>query len=148
MNEHNGSIVPVALLPNFPEPETDHLALTKVLFTQQMSEQFRIFFGKVDTFEYDQNDIAHGKGRNRFFSTAFDYNPIAARSIPFSTLGDGFATGEDEDPLFVFTVLNSEHPATTRSFSELFAEGAALFVELRLPTEFSGRPGRQMFAGN
>ena len=148
VNEHTGSIVPVALLPNLPEPETDHLALTKVLFTQAMSEEFRIFFGKIDTFEYDQNGIADGKGRDRFFSTAFNYNPVATRTIPFSTLGAGFAIGEDDDPLFVFAVLNSEDTATTSGFSELFADGAAIFGELRLPTEFFGRPGHQMFAGS
>ena len=109
VNEHTGAIVPVALLSNLPEPETDHLALTKVLFTQAMSEEFRTFFGKIDTFEYDQNGIADGKGRDRFFSTAFNYNPIATRTIPFSTLGADFAVGEDDDPLFVsFCICRAE----------------------------------------
>ena len=136
VNEHTGSVVPVALLPNLPEPETDHLALTKVLFTHAMFEQFRVFFGKVDTLEFDQNGIADGKGRDRFFTTAFNYNPIATRTIPFSTLGAGFAVGEEKDSLFVFAVVNTEDTATTSGFGEFFADGAAIFGELRLPTQF------------
>ena len=94
----------------------------------------RVFFGKIDTLEFDQNGIADGNGREKFFGTAFNYNPIATRTIPFSTLGAGFAVGEDEDPLFVFAVVNTEDTATTSGFDELFAEGAAVFGELRLPT--------------
>ncbi|MCP4784506.1 MAG: carbohydrate porin [Fuerstiella sp.] len=148
VNEDTGSVVPVALLPNLPEPETDDLALTKVLFTHRSSDQFKIFFGKIDTLEFDQNGIADGKGRDRFFSTAFIYNPVATRTIPFSTLGAGLAVGEEEDPLFVFAVVNSEDTATTSGFDELFADGAAMFGELRLPTQFFGRSGHQMFGGS
>ncbi|HIK95125.1 MAG TPA: carbohydrate porin [Planctomycetes bacterium] len=148
VNSDTGSIVPVALLPNLPEPEIDDLALTKVLFTHRTSDQFRVFFGKIDTLEFDQNGIADGKGREKFFGTAFNYNPIATRTIPFSTLGAGFAVGEDEDPLFVFAVVNTEDTATTSGFNELFAEGAAVFGELRLPTQFFGRSGHQMFGGS
>jgi porin len=101
-----------------------------------MFEQFRVFFGKVDTLEFDQNGIADGKGRDRFFTTAFNYNPIATRTIPFSTLGAGFAVGEEKDSLFVFAVVNTEDTATTSGFGEFFADGAAIFGELRLPTQF------------
>lgn len=50
--------------------------------------------------------------------------------------------------LFVFAVLNSEDTATTSGFSELFADGAAMFGELRLPMQFFGRSGHQMFGGS
>ena len=101
----------------------------------------------MDTLEFDQNGIADGKGRDRFFTTAFNYNPIATRTIPFSTLGAGFAVGEEKDSLFVFAVVNTEDTATTSGFSKFFADGAAIFGELRLLTQFFGRSEHQMFGG-
>lgn len=147
-NSDTGSSVPVALLMNLPERDTTHLALTKVLFTQAFSEQSRIFFGKIDTLEFDRNDFSGGIGRDRFFTTAFNYNPVATRTVPFSALGAGIAIGDEEDPFFVFTVINPEDTATTSGLSTLFAEGVAMFAELRVPTQLFGRSGHQGFGGS
>ena len=142
-----GASVPVALLPNLPEPETNHLALTKVMFKQEFSPNVEVFFGKLDTLEYDTNAFADGNGRDRFFSTAFNYNPVATRTVPFSTLGAGLKLRDDRGTSLTFLVLNTEDTATTFGIDELFADGVALVAELSVPTQFFGRNGTQMFAG-
>ncbi len=147
-NLDTGSVVPVALLPNLPEPETDHLALTKVRFTYKVADDFKLFFGKLDTLEYDTNEFASGNGRDRFFSTAFNYNPIATRTIPFSTLGAGFNVMRDGNRLITVAVVNTEDTPTTVGFNELFADGVAMFAELRLPVEIGGLRGHQMVGGS
>lgn len=148
VNRFTGSAVPVALLPNLPESEIDHLALTKVIFKQEFSDNIELFFGKIDTLEYDENAFAGGKGRERFFSSAFNYNPIATRTIPFSTLGAGVTLKADNGTSLSFLVLDTEDTATTVGISELFADGVVLVAELRVPTQFFGRDGEQMFGGS
>ena len=150
VNDDTGSVIPSSLLANLPTPETNDIALTKVLFKQKLSDNCLVFFGKLDTLEYDTNAFADGSGRDRFFSTSFNYNPIATRTIPFSTLGAGIAVFDDDpdNPLFTFAVLNAEETPTTVGLSELFADGAAMFAELRIPTQLFGRSGNQRFGGS
>ncbi len=118
-----------------------------MLFTQAFSEHFAVFFGKLDTLDGDLNAFAHGRGKTQFSNAAFVANPLALRTIPYSTLGCGFVIlGEGGEPLFTYTLLNATDTAETDGFRELFAEGVAMAAELRLPTEFAGLPGHQLFA--
>jgi porin len=146
-NPDTGSAIPVALLPDLPDPDINDLALTKVLFTQELSEDLEVFFGKMDTLEFDTNGFAYGNGRERFFSTAFNYDPIATKTIPFSTLGAGINVFRDGERLFSFIVINPEETSTISGFDVLFANGASMLAKLRLPTHFFGRTGHMAFGG-
>lgn len=148
VNRATGSVIPAALLPNLPDPDINDLALTKVVLKHELSGHLEIFFGKLDTLEFDTNAFADGNGRDRFFSTAFNYNPIATRTVPFSTLGAGFNVKNDVGQSLTFIVLNTEDTGTIIGINELFADGAALVAELRIPTDFFGRRGTQMFGGS
>jgi porin len=148
VNESTGSVVPVALLPNLPEPETNSLALTEIRFNYELREDLEIFWGKVDTLVYDRNAFADGKGAEKFFSTAFNYNPIATRTIPFSTLGGGIHVTRDGEPVIILAVFDTEDTGTRVAIDELFAEGAAVFGELRLPVTLMGRRGQQAILGS
>ena len=147
MNLDTGSAIPVALLPNLPAPDINDLALTKVVFTQAFSERFEVFFGKMDTLDFDTNGFDDGNGRDHFFSTAFNYDPIATKTIPFSALGAGISLLQDDERIFTLMVLNSEETATTSGFDTLFANGAAMLAKLRIPTQFFGRRGHQSLGG-
>jgi len=145
INVESGGFAAPAVLANLPVLGTEELFLTNVLFTQALSEQFIVFFGKMDTLDGDMNAFAHGRGKTQFFNTNFVFNPIAVQTIPYSTLGAGFSILRDLEPLFTFTVLNATDTSTTSGFEELFADGVALSAELRLPTCFFGLPGHQDF---
>ncbi|TWT40743.1 carbohydrate porin [Botrimarina hoheduenensis] len=148
VNADTGALLPVAVLADLPVRGDEDLLLTNVLFTQALSEQFAVFFGKLDTLDGDPNAFAHGRGKTQFSNVGFVANPLALRTIPYSTLGCGFAVlGEEGTPLFTYTVLNPTDTASTAGFDELFAEGVAMSAELRLPTSFYGLPGHQLFAG-
>ncbi|WP_197171166.1 carbohydrate porin [Novipirellula aureliae] len=148
VNPATGSIVPVALLPNLPDADKYDLALTQVLFNYEVSDQLELFFGKLDTLEFDTNRFADGNGSEKFFSSALNYNPAMTRTIPFSTLGAGFNLMRDGERAFTLMVLNTEDTGTTVGISELFAQGAVIVSELALPTNLFGLPGHQRFGGS
>lgn len=148
INRDTGALLPASVLADLPVADEEDLLLTNVLFTQALSERFAVFFGKLDTLDGDLNAFAHGRGKKQFSNVGFVANPIALRTVPYSTLGCGFAIlGEKGTPIFAYTVLNSTDTASTSGFSELFAEGVSMSAELRLPTRFGGLPGHQLFAG-
>lgn len=148
INRDTGALLPASVLADLPVADSEELLLTNVLFTQALSERFAVFFGKLDTLDGDPNAFAHGRGKTQFSNTGFVANPIALRTVPYSTLGCGFAIlGDEGEPLFSYTLLNSVDTAETAGFDELFEDGVSMAAELRLPTEFGGLPGHQLFAG-
>ena len=149
INRDTGAFLPASVLADLPAAESEELLLTNVLFTQALSENFAVFCGKLDTLDGDPNAFAHGRGKTQFSNIGFASTPIALRTIPYSTLGCGFAVlGEGGEPIFSYTLLNPTDTADTSGFDELFAEGVAMAAELRLPTTFLGMPGHQLFGGS
>lgn len=141
-----GALLPSTLQSDLPDPENEELILTNVIFTQALSENFIVFAGKIDTLDGDANAFAHGRGKTQFSNVGFVANPIALRSIPYSSLGGGFAWLENGEPIFTFTIMNPTETITTSGFDELFAEGVAMAAELRIPTNFLNKPGHQLVA--
>jgi porin len=121
--------------------------LTNLVVTQALSESFVLFAGKMDTLDGDINAFAHGRGIRQFSNSGFVANPIALRTVPYSTLGAGFAVLDEGEPLWSFLVLNPTDTARTSGFDELFAEGVSLSTEVRVPTHFFGRLGHQLIGG-
>lgn len=142
-----GALLPTAVATDLPNPESDQIYLTNVLFTQMFSETFGVFAGKLDSLDGDQNAFASGRGMTQFSNMAFVGTPIGLRTIPYSTLGTGFVILQDLKPVFTFSVINARETIGTSGFNELFNDGVTLAPELRLPTEFFGLPGHQLFGG-
>lgn len=148
INEDTGAIIPATLAPDLPVSYSNELYLTNVLFTQMFSETFGVFAGKMDTLDGDMNAFAHGRGKTQFSNTAFVATPIGLRTIVYSTLGTGFLILREGEPIFTFTVLNATDTTRTSGFKELFAHGAAIVPELRLPTNLFGKPGHFLFGAS
>ncbi|WP_231741932.1 carbohydrate porin [Stieleria varia] len=140
-----GALLPATLAADLPVADSDNLYLTNFVITQALSESFIVFAGKVDTLDGDVNAFAHGRGIRQFSNVGFVANPIALRTIPYSSLGMGFAYLLDGEPLLSFLLINPTDTTNSSGFSELFSEGAAISTELRVPTQFGNRPGHQLF---
>ncbi len=140
-----GALLPATLAPDLPVTDSNNLYVTNFVITQALSESFVVFAGKVDSLDGDMNAFAHGRGIRQFSNIAFVANPIALRTIPYSSLGAGFAYLMNGQPLFSFLVVNPTDTARSTGFGELFAQGAAMSSELRLPTNFMSRPGHMLF---
>jgi len=143
-----GTLLPPNLAADLPVSEQEDLYITNFLLTQALSESFVLYAGKMDTLDGDVNAFAHGRGIRQFSNAAFVGNPLALRTIPYSTLGCGFAFLFEGEPILNFTVLNATDTASTIGFGELFEEGVVLTPELRLPTNFFGKPGHQLIGGS
>jgi porin len=144
-----GALLPSAVAADLPTPETENVYLTNVLFTQMLSERFGVFFGKLDTLDGDLNAFAHGRGKTQFSNSAFVASPIALRTVPYATLGAGFVIlGDEGTPLFQFSVLDPTGSIRTSGVDDLYNDGVTLVGELRVPTQFFGRPGHQLFGAS
>lgn len=142
-----GAILPSNVLADLPVVDREDLYLTNFIITQALSENFILFAGKVDSLDGDRNAFAHGRGMTQFSNSAFVANPIALRTVPYSTLGAGMAFLFEGEPLLNFMVLNATDTARTTGIGELFEEGVTLASELRLPTNFFDLPGHQLIGG-
>ena len=145
ISEDAGVIFPPTLATDLPVSDSRDLYLTNVLFTQFLSDSFAVYAGKLDSLDGDLNSYASGRGISQFSNTAMIANPIALRTIPYASLGCGFAIIRDGEPLFNFLVINPTDTADSDGFDELFREGVALSAELRFPTHSFGKPGHQLF---
>lgn len=145
VNQYTGSAVPVALALNLPEPDTNDLAVTEFRFDYHYSRDVEFFFGKITTLKYDTNAFASGKGTTTFLGSAFNYNPVATRTIPFSTLGAGVDIKRGGERVFTFAVLDPRDIPTTSGLSDMFSEGAVIMSEVRVPVRWFGRRGHQAF---
>ncbi|MEM1224124.1 MAG: carbohydrate porin [Planctomycetota bacterium] len=146
ITEPTGAILPATTAADLPVRDSRELVLSNVLFTQFLSERFAVFAGKLDTLDGDQNAYASGRGITQFSNVAFVATPIALRTIPYASLGCGFAILDGAEPIFNFTLMNPTDTVETDGFSELFAEGVAIAAELRVPTNLFSRPGHQLLA--
>jgi porin len=140
-----GALIPAVMPTDLPVSDSDNVYITNFLFTQALSESFALYAGKLDTLDGDKNAFAHGRGINQFSNTAFIVNPIGLRTVAYSTLGTGFVFLNEGKPIYNFLVLNAKDTTTSDGLSELYAEGAVISQELRLPTNFFGKHGHQLF---
>jgi porin len=118
-----------------------------VLLTQELTDAFSVFAGKMDTLDGDMNALAHGRGKTQFSNMGFVFNPIVGATVPYSTLGAGFVFHPEDGPLVMFTVLNSNDTTATSGFDTLFNDGLLLSAAVRVPTNLFDRPGHQLLGG-
>ncbi len=145
INGDTGAFMPAALAADLPVAGEEDLVITNFQFTQFLNDRFALFFGKLDTLDGDRNAFAHGRGKTQFLNSGFVGNPIALRTIPYSTLGCGFfVLGDEGTPVLSYTLLNSQDTTETAGFDELFEDGVAMCAEARVPTRFWGLPGHQL----
>jgi porin len=145
VNNIDGLLAPSNLPLSFPEPDSSITSLTGLKFTQALSEDFAVYLGKINTLDEYPLRYSPGLGGNRpglggFLNTSFVFNPIAARTVPYSAAGVGFAVLRDLEPAFTFTVFDPEERSST-DLSGLYDRGVVLVPDLVLRTKLFGRPG-------
>lgn len=142
-----GCFISPTLIANLPVYDSEQVYLTNVLLTQELSDAFSVFAGKMDTLDGDMNAFAHGRGKTQFSNMAFVFNPIVGATVPYSTLGAGFVLHPEDRPMVMVTVLNSTDTTSTSGFDSLFNDGLLLSAAVRMPTDFFDLPGHQLLGG-
>jgi porin len=142
-----GCFISPTLIADLPVYNSEEVYLTNVLLTQELTDAFSMFAGKMDTLDGDMNAFAHGRGKTQFSNMGFVFNPIVGATVPYSTLGAGFVFHPADGPMAMVTVLNSTDTTATSGFDTLFSDGMLLSVAVRVPTSFFDRPGHQLLGG-
>jgi hypothetical protein len=142
-----GALLPPNVLADLPTRASENVYLTNVLLTQALSENVALYGGKLDTFDGDPNAFAGGRGKTQFSNIGFVVNPVALRTVPYSTLGAGAVFLDDGEQVGNIGVLNAVDTARTTGFGKLFDEGAVVLAEGRMPTHALGLPGHQLLGG-
>jgi porin len=148
INRQTGTLLPVSLAQHVPVQNGAVAALTGVKFTQYLSEQFMVYGGKLNMLdEFRQPFTGGGRGVDGFWNTAFLFNPVLARTIPYSTYGFGAAIVRGADTLASFTVLDANNTPTTIGLNHFFDNGVVLIPSVNVPTNFLGKPGHHGLMG-
>lgn len=151
VNDADGLITPSNIAMFFPEPEGNLTALTGIKLNQQLTDDFAVFAGKINTLdEYPLRfDPRMGLGRpgiGGFMNTSFVFNPIAGRTIPYSAAGVGAAWLSEGEPLFSLAVFDPIERATV-GFEGMYEEGVVFMPDLILRPHLFGLPGVYNFGG-
>ena len=142
-----GCFISPTLIADLPVYDSEEVYLTNVLFTQELTDAWSVFAGKMDTLDGDMNAFAHGRGKTQFSNMGFVFNPIVGATVPYSTLGTGIVFHPDDGPMLMVTVLNATDTTGTSGFETLFRDGVLLSAAVRVPTHWFGRPGHQLLGG-
>jgi porin len=153
VNGKTGALMPVNNNQLYPTPSIVHknnLNVPQVSFMQFFSPYAGVVLGKLDTTSGDANEFAHGKGDTQFLNLAFNINPVAVVTAPYSTLGAGLIILPTKDPkaaIINFMVLQTNGEASTTGFSDLHSNQLTFSGEARVRTNFFGLTGHQLIGG-
>jgi porin len=154
VNNIDGLLAPSNLPMNFPEDNRNITRITGLKLTQLLNPNFAFFLGKINTLDeygFRYSPTLAG-GRNRpglagFLNTSLVFNPIVARTIPYSAVGTGFAILREGEPLFSFLVFDPEERAAEWG-GNFYSQGAVLVPDLMLKGRPFGLPGKVNFGGS
>lgn len=126
----------------FPLAGDRDVMLTQFSYTQALSEHFGFVFGKLDITGGDRNEFAWMNGDN-FLHSALGWNPVSARTIPYTPLGAGiFVTGDWG--IWTLSVLDTEGTPKESGFDTVFHGGTSVATEVRFNVKPFGLPGHQL----
>lgn len=145
-----GSLMAVDTNQLFPTAGEQELDVPAVSFTQFFSPYFGIFVGKVATITAgsgDMNEFAHGKGDTNFFNAAFNSNPAAFLTVPYSALAAGVVILPTKDPgevIINISALDNDGQASRSGFDTVLTGNTSYVIEGRMKTNFFGMTGHQL----
>ncbi len=146
-NTLGGTLAAPNLLLSVPLPTGSVTALTGVTLTQVLSDELEFYAGKFNTLDDFEQPLTGAGSLTGFLNTAMLYNPVFARTIPYSTFGAGFSCLEEEETVFSLVVYDTNDSPTTSGFDTFFDNGVTVYTEFIRPTDFCGRPGHQGISG-
>lgn len=152
VNADSGSVPGVNLVGLFPSPGDETAVISKLLYTQFLSERFAVLVGRLDTADGEANHFSGGRGRTQFLNPRLGFSPTNVLTSPYVLNGVG-ALALLPNPLL-------ERPA---ALSLLFADPGVepdeagfggffeeqyVAAELRVPVRLAGLPGSQNLSAN
>ncbi|WP_010582114.1 carbohydrate porin [Schlesneria paludicola] len=146
-NSLTGALSPVNLMLSVPLSTGTVTGLTGVKFTQVLSEELLVYAGKINTLDDFKQPLTGAGPLNGFQNSAMIYNPVFARTIPYSTIGAGFAYLKNTERVFEVAVYDTNNSPTVSGFNTLFNNGATAYAQGTVPTTLFEKPGHQGISG-
>lgn len=147
INAQSGVLLPQNVDSITPVPGIDEVTIPHLYMVQFLAEKIAVIFGKLDTTTGDANEFAHIVGDERFLGMAFAFNPVTARTVPYSPLGAGLLVLPTKDLQISLSVLDTEGTPGTSGFDTAFDGATTWAAEARLTTHFCGKLGHQTLGG-
>lgn len=144
-NGIDGSVAPSNFAMALPRAGENVTALTGVQYTQDLSDQVSVFFGKLNLLDGTPAAYSRGLRLNYFWNSAMQMNLSRSYLIP-STPGAGFTIRDEIEPVFNFYLLDTHYTPTTSGIPTLFTNGMVAYGEYRLRTNWFDRPGHSSVA--
>ena len=138
-----GALSPVNEYLLVPDSEGVASGLTGFKFTQALSENMLLVAGKINLLDEVKQPLTGAHGLEGFLNLSLIFNPILARTLPYSAFGAGATYLQDGEPVFTLSVFDTRDASTTSVFDDLFTGGVVIFGTALLPTKFFGLPGHQ-----
>ncbi|MFN7332978.1 MAG: carbohydrate porin [bacterium] len=127
---------------------TGDLYCTNFMLVQPLSEQFILTAGKTRTVGIaDNNKFAGGDGSDQFLNQTLIANPLLVPQIPFSTFVVGAVMPQDWGNIGLSVMDAIERTTDFMDFGTLFSEGAIVFGQIQVDTEFFDKPGEVHLGG-
>jgi porin len=151
VNDSDGLITPSNIVMGFPDPDAHVTSITGLKLMQAVSENLVFFAGKINTLQeyplkYSPGLEGNLPGLAGFMNTSLVFNPVVARTVPYSAAGVGAAVLVGGAPVFSLTAFDPRERAT-EGLEDLYAEGVVLVPDFILRTTFFDRPGVWNFGG-
>ncbi|MEM8943795.1 MAG: carbohydrate porin [Planctomycetota bacterium] len=147
VNDNDGLLAPANIAMSFPENDSSITSITGLKLTQALSETFALYAGKINTLDEYTIRFAGGPGIGGFMNTTLVFNPILARTVPYSAAAVGGAFLDAGEPLLSLTVFDPEERAT-KGLEDLYDRGVTIVPELNLRPEWFGLPGIYQIGGS
>ena len=136
-----GALSPVNEYLNVPGDRGTVWGLTGAKVTQHLSEDMQVYAGKINLLDDLRQPLTGATGLSGFLNLSLIFNPIFARTLPYSAFGAGLVYEPDGGPVFTLAVYDATDASATSVFDNFFTNGAVIFGTAMLPTEFFGFAG-------
>lgn len=150
VSTRTGSFSPAVFPAALPPAPNDQgqLYMTNFVFTQPLSEQLVVFFGKKDVLgSADQDEFAGGDGTDQFLNQALIANPAFLLGLPYTGFTAGAAMPQEWGMISTFVYDPKDRTQDFFDLDDLFAAGVIVGGEVKVKTNFFGMPGDHHVGG-
>ena len=124
------------------------LFLTNFMLVQPLSEKFIVTVGKTRTIGIADNNIfAGGDGSDQFLNQTFIGSPLMFPNVPFSTFLVSAVMPQEWGNISVSVMDGVDRSTDFMDFGSLFQNGALIFGQVKVDTDFFSLPGEQHVGG-
>jgi porin len=148
VNREAVGLAPVNVAMLYPNADEHDTAITNLTFTQALSEEWLVAFGKFNAVDMWQGLYPQtGRGVDGFMQTSIVFPLGGARVVPLSFMGVGVTKLHGKLPQAGLTVFDNQNVTTTSGFDDMFQNGANILAFYRFFHKAGGLPGSQLFGG-